>query len=313
MNSASAPSAAPVKRVAVVGAGLIGSGWAALFSAHGLPVDVFESNPAVRPDFDRRLERAKADLRKLGLTGEGPIRWCATLAEAVRDADLVQENVSESAPVKQKLFREIQEIAGPAAIIASSTTALMWSEISAGAIAPERIIVAHPFNPVHLIPLVELYGPDPAIVERAARFYVAIGKTPARLKREARGHLANRLAAALYREAVHIVAEGIADVAEVDKALVDGPGLRWSVLGAHMTYHLGGGSGGIERYLDHLGPSQVERWRSLGTPVLSDEIKGRIVEGVLAEAGDRTIADLEAERDAKLVEMLIARRTRPAG
>jgi 3-hydroxyacyl-CoA dehydrogenase len=312
VSSASDASAAPVERVAVVGAGLIGSGWAALFSAHGLPVAVFETNPAARPDFDRRVERAKADLVKLGLTGDGQVRWCAALAEAVRDADLIQENVSESAPVKQKLFREIQEVAAPAAIIASSTTALMWSEISAGAVAPERIVVAHPFNPVHLIPLVELYGPDPAIVERAARFYVAIGKTPARLKREARGHLANRLAAALYREAVHIVAEGIADVAEVDKALVDGPGLRWSVLGAHMTYHLGGGSGGIERYLDHLGPSQVERWRSLGTPALSAEVKRAIVDGVAAEAGGRSIADLEAERDAKLVEMLIARRARPA-
>ena len=169
--------------------------------------------------------------------------------------------------------------------------------------SPDRLITAHPFNPPHLVPLVELYGPNPKVVDWAEAFYRGLGSAPVRLKKDAVGHIANRLSSALWREAVHIVAEGIADVDAVDMALVNGPGLRWSVLGAHMAYHLGGGAGGMAGYLEHLGPSQQKRWDSLGSPTLDADTRARLVEGVNTEAAGRSITQLEAERDAALIEL----------
>lgn len=154
------------------------------------------------------------------------------------------------------------------------------------------------------MPLVEVYCPDDAHARKAMRFMRAIGKVPVRMKKEAVGHLANRLSSALWREAVHVVAEGIADVADVDAALVAGPGLRWSVVGPHLAYHLGGGEGGIRAYLDHLGPSQERRWASLGTPSLTPEVKAALVAGVEAETGGLSVAELEHRRDERLIAAL---------
>jgi carnitine 3-dehydrogenase len=173
---------------------------------------------------------------------------------------------------------------------------------------PRRLVVAHPFNPPHLVPLVEVYGSAVAPISRRAALFRRLGKTVVVLKKEAPGHVANRLASALWREAVNIVAEGIADVADVDAALVNGPGLRWAVVGAHMTYHLGGGPGGIESYLRHLGPSRERRWQSLGSPKLTPRVRKKLIEGVLMEAEGRSIETLERERDAKLIWILRARK-----
>jgi carnitine 3-dehydrogenase len=192
-------------------------------------------------------------------------------------------------------------------IVASSTSALLRSSIVAECKTPRRFIVAHPFNPPHLVPLVELIGEDESIVQQAAEFYRTIGRRPVILKREMPGHIANRLSSALYREAVYLVEQGVASVADIDAALCNGPGLRWAVMGPHMTYHLGGGPGGIEHYLAHLGPSQVRRWASLGSPSLSPEVQKRIVEGVAEEAGDRSIQELEERRDRALLEILKSR------
>ncbi len=292
-----------MQRIAIIGAGLIGASWAALFLAHGHSVTAWDPVAASRKDFRLRSQAMQRQLRQLGLQGKGSLRVVGTLAEAVRDADWIQENAPEQVPLKRALYAEI-EAANKAAIIASSTSSFQWSQLSAGMKRPSRLIVAHPFNPPHLVPLVELFGRSKPVLDQAEAFYTALGKVPIRLKREAPGHVANRLASALWREAVNIVAEGIADVEAVDKALVEGPGLRWAVQGAHMTYHLGGGPGGIRHYLEHLGPSQEKRWASLGSPKLDTATKRKIAAGVDKEAAGRSIEQLAAERDAALLALL---------
>lgn len=296
-----------VKSLAVVGAGMIGASWAALASAHGIGVSAYDPNPEAEVGFRRYIERARAQLAELGLTGAGTVSFSADLATSLEGADFVQENGPENEAVKRKLLAEIDELLPPGAIIASSTSALVRSAIVADCARPERVVVAHPFNPPHLVPLVEIVGADPEVVTRAAAFYRTLGRRPVVLNREMPGHIANRLASALYREAVHLVEQGVASVADIDAALCNGPGLRWALMGPHMTYHLGGGEGGIAGYLAHLGPSQVRRWQSLGSPSLDTDVQAKIIAGVAEEAGGRSIAELEARRDEGLLALLKAR------
>lgn len=294
--------------IAVLGAGLIGAAWAALFQHHGAQVTVWDPDKTALDDLEARMQ---APLAQLGEITQKPAKGRLTitddLAQAAAHADLIQENAPEDVPTKQALYAQIETAAPKGAIIASSTSALTWSDLSPGLRLPARFITAHPFNPPHLIPLVEVYGIDETIVTRAMQIYAAAGRVPVRLQQDATGHIANRLASALWREAVHIVDSGIADVAAVDAALVHGPGLRWSVLGAHMAYHLGGGAQGMAGYLDHLGPSQERRWKDLGTPTLSTQTCAKLVEGVTAAAEGRDIPKLEAARDADLIRLLKAR------
>jgi 3-hydroxyacyl-CoA dehydrogenase len=299
-------------RIAIVGTGLVGAGWAALFVHHGATVSAFDPAPEMLATLDARMAAPLAALARLSPPAAPPGRLvCAvSLADAVATADLVQENAPERIPLKRGLYAEIEASAPQEAIIASSTSSFTWSELAPEMVRPERFLTAHPFNPPHLVPLVELYGTSEETLARAEAIYRAAGRHPVRLKKDATGHIANRLASALWREAVSMVAEGIADVEAIDEALVHGPGLRWSVVGAHMAYHLGGGPGGIEAYLEHLGPSQERRWQSLGHPRLTPEVRAAIVEGVRREAGGRDIATLEAERDEALIAALQARRTR---
>jgi 3-hydroxyacyl-CoA dehydrogenase len=292
--------------VAVVGCGLVGASWAALFAASGRDVHAWDHDPERRRAVAGRLAPLRRQLRRIGLVGRGRVRACETLEEAVADAGWIQENAPEKPELKRELLARIEAGAPKGATIGSSTSALLWSDISASMKKPGRLVVAHPFNPAHLMPLVEVYGPDDRHARKAMRFMRALGKVPVRMKKEAVGHLANRLSSALWREAVHVVAEGIADVADVDTALVAGPGLRWSVLGPHLAYHLGGGDGGIRAYLEHLGPSQERRWASLGTPSLTPQVKDALVAGVEAETQGRSIADLERRRDERLIATLNA-------
>lgn len=294
--------------VAIVGAGLIGAGWAAVFTAAGLEVRAFDPEPARLASLPARVRPLRAALKKLQQVRRGRLVLASSLEEAVGGARLVQENAPEKLAVKRALFAAIEAATDPMTVIASSTSALLWSDMAAEMTRPERLLVAHPFNPVHLIPLVELFTPDQALADRATAFYASLGKRPVRLRREMPGHIAGRLAAALWREAVHLVGEGVASVADIDAALVEGPGLRWAVQGAHLSYHLGGGPGGIADYLEHLGPSQERRWATLGEPRLDDEMRGRLVAGVDEEAEGRSVAELEVERDAALVELMRARR-----
>ncbi|EKV29175.1 3-hydroxyacyl-CoA dehydrogenase [Caenispirillum salinarum AK4] len=299
--------------IAVVGAGLIGASWTALLTWKGYDVAVYDPSPTASGRLDAVTAKAWSALRQIegAPATPGARRLCATVAEAVDGADLVIEAGPEALEAKQALIAEIDAACAEEVPIASSTTAHKPSDLQKGARRnPARVIVAHPFNPPHLIPLVEIV-PSPAtapdVTDRVRAFFDGIGKTTILVKREATGHIANRLAAALYREAVHLVAEGIASVEDVDKAVTAGPGLRWSVMGPHMLYHLGGGAGGYRGYLDHLGPAQERRWADLGAPSLTPEVKDALVDGVRAEADGRTLSELENERDAALIALLKAR------
>ncbi len=300
----------PIDRepVAIVGCGLIGAGWAAVFTAAGLEARAWDPDPARLASLRDRVRPLRAALGKLQPVRRGRLVLAKSLDDAVAHVRLVQENAPENLAAKRALLAAIEAAADPATVIASSTSALLWSDLAQEMARPERLLVAHPFNPVHLIPLVELFTPDPALADHAVAFYTALGKRPVRLRREMPGHIAGRLAAALWREAVHLVGEGVASVADIDAALVEGPGLRWAVQGAHLSYHLGGGAGGIADYLEHLGPSQERRWATLGEPSLDAATRELLVLGVAEEAGGRSVAELEAARDRALVELMRARR-----
>lgn len=299
---------ADIERIAIVGAGMIGASWAALAMAHGFDVAAYDPAPEAQAKFRAYVERARLQLAELGLDTTGQFDFTTDLGTALEGAHFVQENGPENEGVKRRLLAEIDARAAPGAIVASSTSALVRSAIVADCATPARIIVAHPFNPPHLVPLVEIVGEDADVVARAATFYRLLGRRPVILNREMPGHIANRLASALYREAVHLVEQGVASVAEIDAALCNGPGLRWALMGPHMTYHLGGGEGGIAGYLAHLGPSQVRRWQALGNPGLGEEVQRAIIEGVAEEAAGRSIAELEARRDEGLLALLKTRR-----
>lgn len=293
--------------VAVVGCGLIGASWAALFLAYGYRVTAWDPSAESRRTFRDRISVPLAQVCELDsgtIASTDRLEVCDTLSCAVRNADFVQENAPEKTSLKRALYSEIVSAAPAHVIISSSTSSLTWSELSEDLADKGRLITAHPFNPPHLMPLVELFASDPAIRKISESFYVSLKRDVVTLKKDAVGHIANRLSSALWREAVNIVAEGIADVSAVDRALVSGPGLRWSVVGAHMAYHLGGGEGGIRHYLEHLGPSQENRWMMLGNPKLTPEVCQLIIDGVHDEAGSKSIAELEAERDAGLLSVL---------
>jgi carnitine 3-dehydrogenase len=296
-----------IKRVAVIGCGTVGASWAALFLGHGLDVAAYDPSPGAEERLQSFVGHALDQLAELGTREKGELRFSGDLTDVLGAADFVQENAPEDEDLKRRMLADIDALAAEGVIVASSTSALLRSSIVADCKTPHRFIVAHPFNPPHLVPLVELVGEDESIVQQAAEFYRTLGRRPVILRREMPGHIANRLSSALYREAVYLVEQGVASVADIDAALCNGPGLRWAVMGPHMTYHLGGGPGGIEHYLSHLGPSQVRRWASLGNPTLSPEVQKRIVEGVAEEAGDRSIQELEAHRDRALLEILKSR------
>ncbi|MFV0475175.1 MAG: 3-hydroxyacyl-CoA dehydrogenase NAD-binding domain-containing protein [Pikeienuella sp.] len=295
-----------MKTAAIVGAGLIGRAWALVFARAGWRVMAWDPSAEVRADLPPALKAEADSLAAHGLLADpaaalGRVNVAETLAAALEDADFVQENGPEQAEIKRALFGEMDALAPAGAIIASSTSAITPSQFTEGLAGRARCLVGHPVNPPHLMPLVELFGPDRDRIADAVEFYRGFGRHPVTLKREAVGHIANRLSSALWREAVNIVAEDIADVAAVDEALVYGPGLRWSVMGAHMSYHLGGGQGGIAHYLDHLGPSQERRWQDLGSPSLDDETCAALVAGIAQEAGGRDITTLEKARDTALI------------
>jgi carnitine 3-dehydrogenase len=296
--------------VAVIGTGLIGTGWVALMLARGLTVHAWD--PA--PGFAARLEAAVAGraaaLARLGLTPDtSRLRSAAALEDAVEGVAFVQENAPDTEAAKRPLFRTLDRAAPRGAVIASSTSALTLTPLVDDLPGADRFVLGHPINPVDLMPLVEVSGGErtaPETVARAVAFYRALGKHPVVLKREVAGHIAGRLAAALYREAVALVEDGIADVATVDEALRRSMGLRWAATGVHLSYHLGGGAGGLRRYLDHLGPAQERRWASMRTPSLTPALAARLVAGVEAVAAGRSVAELEAERDARLAAILAA-------
>jgi carnitine 3-dehydrogenase len=296
--------------VAVVGAGLIGGAWAAYFLSKGLKVRAHDPQRGAEVRLRQMVGEALNDLRQLApipKIADDALLYFDRLADAVAGSDYVQENAPERLPLKQSLLADIDAVADPDVLIGCSTSSLMASDLQRGCIRPERVLVAHPFNPPHLIPLVEIVrgkATAPQAQDAAYRFFERIGKIPIKVAGEAPGHVANRMTAALWRQAVHIVSEGIASVADVDRAVRYGPGLRWAVDGPHMLYHLGGGEGGIAAYLDHLGPTQEARWATLGAPRLDTETCAKLIAGVEDEAAGHSIDELKSRRDRLLIALL---------
>jgi 3-hydroxyacyl-CoA dehydrogenase len=307
-----------IHRIAVIGTGVIGASWTSLFLAKGLRVVATDVAPNAEAALRKFVETAWPALQRLGLSPGASLSnlsFTPDLAEAVAGADLVQENGPERIEFKRKLYGQLDELLPPETIIASSSSGLTMSEIQLGAAShPERCVIAHPFNPPHLVPLVEIVGgakTSEQTIQRAWDFYSAIGKKPVRLNKEVPGHVANRLQAALGREVYHLVAEGVVSAADVDTALCWGPGLRWGIMGNMMLNHLGGGSGGIEHFFQQFTGPLTAWWKVLGTPALTPEVQKKLVDSVHAEVGSRAIGDLEAERDDILLGLLELRARRP--
>jgi len=301
-----------VKRVAVVATGVIGASWAAHFLAHGL--NVVATDPA--PDAEERLH-ADVDaiwptLERLGLAGfasrgRGRLRFERDLETAVEGADFVQENGPEREDFKIDLFKRLDAALPPEVILSSSSSGLSTTRIQSECVHPERVVVAHPFNPPHLIPLVEVVGgrhTSEDTVLAAIAFYAGIGKHPIRVRHEIKGHIANRLQAALWREAFHLVELGVASVEDVDTAIAEGPGLRWSVMGPFLNLHLSGGDGGIEHLLEHLGGPISTWWKDLGCPELSPALSAKVGRGVIDSMRGRSRRAAESARDELLVELI---------
>ena len=215
--------------------------------------------------------------------------------------------------LKRPLLARLDAALDPGIVLASSSSGLLISQLQADCRHPQRCVIGHPFNPPHLVPLVEVVGGDktaPWAIERALAFYAAIGKEPIHIRREVPGHVANRLQAALWREAVHLVAEGVASVADIDTAISAGPGLRWALMGPHLTFHLAGGAGGIAHFLDQFAGPMTSWWETLGNPALTPELQEELADGIATETAGRGIAELEARRDRFLVELLALKAAR---
>jgi 3-hydroxyacyl-CoA dehydrogenase len=308
----------PIRRIAIIGTGVIGASWTALFLARGLQVVATDVAPNAEAALRKFVDTAWPALKRLGLSPEASqsnLSFTPALPQAVANADLVQENGPERIDFKQKLYGDLDQMLPPDVIIASSSSGLTMSEIQKGAEShPERCVIAHPFNPPHLIPLVEIVGgarTSEETIERAAEFYTSIGQRTVRVNKELPGHVANRLQAALAREVYYLVSEGVVSAADVDTALSWGPGLRWGVMGNMMLNHLGGGPGGIEHFFQQFTGPMTAWWKTLGSPVLTPEVQKKLVDSVHAEVGSRTIGELEAERDEILLGLIELRTKRP--
>ncbi|MEM7301134.1 MAG: 3-hydroxyacyl-CoA dehydrogenase NAD-binding domain-containing protein [Pseudomonadota bacterium] len=301
-----------IKNTAVLGAGVIGASWTALFAAAGMDVRVFDVSPTAQKDVEDYVANAWPTLTELGLAVDGRkgrITFHGSAADAVSNAQFIQENVPERVEIKHAMFTEIEPYLLPEAIVCSSASGLMVSEMQEGWLNPARFILGHPFNPPHLIPLVELLANDKTdndVLEIAETFYKAVGKVTIRVHREVPGHVANRLQAALWREAIHLVESGVASVEDVDKAVWAGPGLRWAAMGPHMLFHLGAGPGGLEEFCNRYTPSFHRWWDDLGDSRLSAQTAADLAKGVDAEAAGQSVAELSKVRDNLITAMLRA-------
>lgn len=305
-----------VTHVAALGGGLIGRSWTALFLAAGKSVAVFDPDPTAEVHVRESVEQAWPVLRALGLTDtDAPaaeLVICSDARAAVDGAQFVQESIPERVGLKHELYQQVEDALADDAVVATSASGLTLSELQAGWQNPGRFVLGHPFNPPHLIPLVEVMGndrTDPGVVQRAREFYESTGKVTIEVRREVPGHVANRLQAALWREAIHLVNEGVASVADVDKAVSSGPGVRWAAMGPTHLFHLGaddGLSGFCERYSDSFN----RWWDDLGRPHLDEATVTRLVEGMDEVTSTTTYAELAARRDALVAAVVAATHSR---
>ena len=301
-----------VIRVTSIGAGPIGAGWAAHFLARGYDVCAYIHDPKERESFDSILDTAWISLSALGLEKDASrdrLSVTSDLNIAVQNTDFIQESASERLEVKQALYKTLGEIVPSHVVIGSSTSGLTMTDIQQNCATPERCVIGHPFNPPYLLPLVEIVGgkqTSPDAVAWAGKFYEAAGKSPLIMKKEIPGFVATRLQEALWREALHMVANGEATPADIDNALMNGPAPRMAVQGQCMAFHVACGEGGMATNLDQFGPALKLPWTRLEAPELTQELRDRMVEGCNAIAGTQRFEDMAAKRDAQIVAVLRA-------
>ena len=300
----------PIRRIAIVGTGVIGASWAAQYLARGFDVIATDPAPDAEINLRKYVDEAWGQLEAIGLppvASRDRLTFTPDMNKALAGADFVQENAPERPEFKIKLFADMDTAAPADSLIASSSSGITPSVMQSKCKHPERVLVGHPFNPPHIIPLVEVVGgakTAPEAIRQAMAFYAAIGKKPIRLHKELIGHVGNRLQAALYREVAYLISQGVLSVADADDAVSWGPGLRWGVMGPSLQWHLGGGPGGIKHFMEHLMDPLGGMWKTLGNPEVTPELKRTITDGVLQEAGNRSVEQLAQEENELLVALL---------
>jgi 3-hydroxyacyl-CoA dehydrogenase len=306
-------SSKPVNRVAIVGTGVIGASWAAYYLARGLDVVATDPAPNAEAALRKYVDEAWSTLTRIGLSAGASrdrLAFTPNLPRALGEVDFVQENAPERPEFKSKLFADMDAAAPADAILASSSSSITMDVIQSAAKRPERCVIGHPFNPPHVIPLVEVVGgakTAPATIERAMAFYASIGKKPVRLYKALPGHVANRLQAALYKEVLYLVQQGVLSVADADTAVSYGPGLRWGVMGPSLQWHVGGGVGGIRHFMEQLMGPLEGLMKALGTPEVTPALKEKIAGAVLEEAAGRSVEQL-AQAENEVLGGLLALR-----
>ncbi|WP_181295876.1 L-carnitine dehydrogenase [Pseudomonas sp. Q2-TVG4-2] len=307
-----------IKTFAVLGTGVIGAGWVARALACGLDVVAWDPAPGAEAALRQRIANAWPALQKQGLApsaSQQRLRFAETVEVCVRDADFIQESAPERLALKCELHAQISAAARPDVIIGSSTSGLLPSEFFVDAVCPERCLVGHPFNPVYLLPLVEVVGGErtaPEAIQAAIQIYQALGMRPLHVRKEVPGFVADRLLEALWREALHLVNDGVATTGEIDDAIRFGAGLRWSFMGSFLTYTLAGGDAGMRHFMTQFGPALELPWSYLKAPELTESLIDSVVEGTGEQQGQRSIAELERFRDDCLLAVLGAIKTTKA-
>jgi 3-hydroxyacyl-CoA dehydrogenase len=300
----------PVRRVAIVGTGVIGASWAAYYLARGFDVVATDPGPQAEANLRQYVDDAWPLLTQVGLSPSASrdrLTFSPDMSRALAEADWVQENAPERPDFKIKLFAQMDEATPPNSIIASSSSGITMDVIQSGSKRPERCVIGHPFNPPHVVPLVEVVGgakTSEATIERAMAFYASIGKKPVRLHKALPGHVANRFQAALYKEVLYLVQQGVLSVADADVAVCYGPGIRWGVMGPSLQWHVGGGQGGIQHFMEHLMGPLEGMMKTLGTPEITPQLKQTVVDAVLKEAGGRSVEQLARDENSVLIGLL---------
>ncbi|MBI3899309.1 MAG: L-carnitine dehydrogenase [Gammaproteobacteria bacterium] len=301
-----------IKTFAALGVGVIGSGWVSRALANGLDVVAWDPGAGAEKQLRANVANAWPALERVGLKpGASPsrLKFVATVEECVKDADFIQESAPERLDLKKKIHAQISAAAKPNAIIGSSTSGLLPSEFYADAKHPERCVVGHPFNPVYLLPLVEVLGGNktaPETVEAAMQIYADLGMRPLKVRKEIPGFIADRLLEALWREALHLVNEGVATTGEIDDAVRFGAGIRWSFMGTFQVYTLAGGEAGMRHFMQQFGPALELPWTKLIAPKLTDKLIDDVVDGTKVQQGERSIKELERYRDDAIISVIEA-------
>ena len=300
----------PIHRIAIVGTGVIGASWAAQYLARGFDVVATDPAPNAEANLRKYVDDAWGELEAIGLSPGATrdrLSFISDMKKALERADLVQENAPERPEFKIKLFADMDDATPADSLIASSSSGITPSVMQSKCKRPERVLVGHPFNPPHIIPLVEVVGGAKTALEaikQAMAFYASIGKKPIQLRKELPGHVANRLQAALYREMLYLIEQGVLSVDDTDVAVSHGPGLRWGVMGQSLQWHLGGGEGGIKHFMDHLMEPLAGMMKVLGTPNITPDLKQTVIDGVLREAAGRSVAQLAKKENEVIIGLL---------